>query len=161
MAWGWFTLALVLTFLLQTTVAPFCLPDWLDLMVVLALVVGLTAPAGDARLAGWLVGFSQDLDSGGPLGLHALLLGLAVLGLTHLRELINLHLWWGRWLIALLVTLPLQLLLQLHLRLPGGDWVRIGVEALSSAAVAALLAALLVGVPGLLGRRRRRLALRW
>ncbi len=153
-----FTIALLVTYLLQTAVVPLVgLPD-LDLLLVLALVCGLAAPVQEARLAGWITGFVQDVGSASPVGLHALALGLAVLGLTYLREWVNRHVWWARWLIGFVVAWPAQFLVQLHLRfLQGADrpWSRMVLEALVTALIAALLAALLVALPSMFGRRRR------
>ena len=159
MPWGLYWLGLAVVYLLQTAVLPHFAPEWLDLLLVLALFCGLTAPIQEARLAGWCTGFAQDIGSTGPLGLHAVALGLAVYALTHIRELVNRELWWVRWLIAFFVAFPARLLLQLHLRyFQAGSklWSEFLIEALVSAAVAALLAAVLPGLPRLFGRRPRR-----
>ncbi|MCK4341346.1 MAG: rod shape-determining protein MreD [Phycisphaerae bacterium] len=165
MPWGIFILALLITYLLQTTVLRLASVEPLDLLLTLALVCGLAAPVQEARLAGWFTGFAQDIGSAGPLGLHALLLGLAVLVLTRLRELVNQHLWWARWLIMFIVAFPAQVLLQLHLRFLQGahlSWSRMGLDALTTAMLASLLAALLLGLPAVFrGRRHRRHPARW
>jgi len=162
MPWGLFSLALVLVLVLQTSVLPFCVPPAVDLLLALALVCGLTAPAVDARLAACLVGFAQDLDTAGPFGLHALLLGLAVTALTHLREWVNRHLWWARWLVGFVAALPAQFVLELHLRYGHGEWGRMLLDAALTSLVAALLAALVTALPTLLRRRGRlRFAPRW
>lgn len=160
MPWGWFSIALLVTYVLQTAAVPYVGVTALDLLLVLALLCGLVAPAQEARLAAWITGFVQDIGTapGSPLGLHALAFGLAVLGLTYLREWVNRHVWWVRWLIAFLVAWPTQFLVHLHTRfLQGADlpWSRMVLEALVTALLAALLAALLVALPTALGRRRR------
>ena len=100
-------------------------------------------------------------------GALALALGLAVLTLTYLRELVNQHLWWARWLIAFLAALVAQLLVRLDLRFVQHgqlSWAQIAGGSLLTALLASLLAALLVGLPASVGRRdRRRRALppRW
>ncbi len=167
MPWGLFTLALLIVYLVQTTLLRLLGVEPLDLFLALALVCGLTAPAPEARLAGWLTGLAQDIGSDHPIGLQALALGLAVLTLTYLRELVNQHLWWARWLIAFLAALVAQLLVRLDLRFVQHgqlSWAQIAGGSLLTALLASLLAALLVGLPASVGRRdRRRRALppRW
>ena len=165
MRWILFIVALVVVHLVQTTLLPFFAPAWVDLMIALAVLCGLVAPSTDARLAAWIVGFAIDLDSDGPLGLHALALGLAVLGLTYLREWVNLGAWWVRWLIGFAVIFPAQLLVRLHSHFFQADNLSLGqilLMSLATAAASALLAALALVVPSLSGRRRRRTALaRW
>jgi rod shape-determining protein MreD len=165
MPWGYFALALLGTYVVQTSVLPHFSPQWLDLLVVLALVCGLTAPAAEARLAGWIAGFAQDAGTAGPIGLHAFTLGLAILVLTYLREMVNRQLWWVRGLVAFVVAMPAQLLVHLHIRLYQGaslPMYRIFLESAATAAAAAVLAALLVGLPGAIRRRQRRhSAARW
>jgi rod shape-determining protein MreD len=159
MLWGGFALGLAITFLLQTAVLPLLAPDWIDLLLVLALIYGLTVPPVDARLAGWCAGFAQDLGGSNPLGLHALTLGLMVLALTHVRALVNLQLGWVRWLICFAVALPAQWLVATVVVLQIGaatSWWQITLHAALSAGVAALLATLITGLPTMLGRRRPR-----
>lgn len=155
MPWGLFVLALVVTLVLQTSVLPFCTPPELDLMLALALVCGLAAPPVDARLAGCLVGFAQDIDTAGPFGLHALALGMTITLLTVLREWVNRYLWWARWVIAFVAALPAQIALHLYLHSGRAEWLRGLWEAVATATVAALLAALLTGLPTWVRRRRR------
>ena len=64
MPWGLFSLALVLVLVLQTSVLPFCAPPAVDLLLALALVCGLTAPAVDARLAACLEGPGAGVPAG-------------------------------------------------------------------------------------------------
>ena len=165
MPWGLFSLALLLAYVLQTAVLQhFDNLAWLDLLLALALACGLMAPIAEARLAGWITGLAQDIGTDGPLGLHALAAGLAVLALTALRELVNREVWWVRWLAALAVALPAQLLVQLHDRYLQGAAVTWGLmvgHALETALAAALLAALAPGVSRLLKRRRRYSVFRW
>lgn len=166
MRWGVYLLLLLLAWVLQSTLLPLLGVRWLDLLLVLALVYGLAAPVADARLAAWFTGLAQDLASTDPLGLHAFVLGLAVLGLTHVREWVNNNLWWARWLVAFTVALPAQLILFLHQRFLGDaalSWGRIISDSLLTSVVAALLAAAILGLPMLVSsrRRRRRPAPRW
>lgn len=169
MRWGVYLLLLLLAWVLQSTLLPLLGVRWLDLLLVLALVYGLAAPVADARLAAWFTGLAQDLASSGPLGLHAFVLGLAVLGLTYVREWVNHNLWWARWLVAFSVAWPAQLVLCLHQRFlqdapeSALTWGRIISDALLVSVVAALLAAAILGLPMLVGRRRhrRRPAPRW
>lgn len=159
MRWLPFAIALLAVLLLQTTVVPFLPLPGLDLLLTLALVCGLVAPAPEARLAGWITGFAKDLDTLGPVGLHALALGLAALLLTRLRELVNLHLWWVRGFIAFVVAVPAELLVLLHQRFLQGlalGPAQIVFGALGHALLAALLAMLVTGLPAALGRPRRR-----
>jgi len=165
MSWGLCALGLLLAYLVQSAVlSPFG-PEWLDLLLVFALIVGLTAPVHEARLAGWITGLAQDVGTSGPLGLHAFALALAIIALTHLRELVNRELWWVRVVVSLIVAFPAQIVIQLHLRFWQGaalTWPGMLMDALVAAAVGALLAGLLVGLPGLLRRRPRRYRIsRW
>jgi len=156
MPWGLFGVALIVALVLQTSVLPFSGLREVDLLLVLALVCGLAAPTIDARLAGCLVGFAQDIDTAGPLGWHALLLGLTATLLTVLRDWVNLHLWWARWLIAFTAALPGQIVVEVHLRFGRGEYLRGVWGAVATATVAALLAALLTGLPAWLRRRQQR-----
>lgn len=163
MQWGWLVLAIVIVLVVQTSVAGLSGLPWLNLLFAMALVIGLVAPAPDARLAGWLIGFASDLQSAGPVGLNAFAFGLAVAGLTYLRELVIRHHWWARWLIGLLVALPVQLILQIYLNAgKDGYFWRTAGEALATSLFASLLAAIIVGLPSLAGSRRGgRVATRW
>jgi rod shape-determining protein MreD len=159
MAWGLFLLALILTFLLQTTVTRFLGAEWLDLLLTLALLCGLAAPPVEGRLAAWFTGLARDVGTDAPFGLHAFMLGLAVLVLTQLREMVNQQLWWVRWLIAFLVAFPTQLLLRMHQRFLQGDhqsWFQMIGRSFATAIVAGLLVAVILALPGLMRRRRRR-----
>lgn len=158
MPWGLFTLVLILAYVLQTTAVPTWALPVVDLLLALALVCGLAGSPPDARLAGWVTGLAQDIGSSGPLGLHALALGLAVMALGRLREMVNRELWWVRALIAFVVAWPAQLLIFLHARFMQDaalSWPALLSQSLLTAVVAALLAALLVGAPGLWRRRQR------
>lgn len=161
MSWLVFSIALVACFLAQTTVLPLFFPvgDTVDMLLLLALVCGLALPAVDARLTGWVTGFVKDLDTDGPIGLHAFVFGLTVFVLTQLRELVNLHAGWVRWLVAFVVAFPAEILLGLHRRFVQGIELGVGPmlwRALVTAAVAAVLAAILTRLPVLLRRRRKR-----
>ena len=104
MQWGWLILAIAGVLVAQTAILPLVGLPWLDLLFTMALVIGLVAPVLDARLAGWLIGFSLDLQSAGPIGLHAFAFGLAVTGLTYVRDMVVRHHWWARWLIGFIVA---------------------------------------------------------
>jgi rod shape-determining protein MreD len=165
MRWWLFAVALLVTFVVQTTARPLVAWSWLDLLLGLALVCGLTAPTPEARLAAFFVGLAQGIGTGGPLGVHALALGLAGLLLTYLREQVNRHLWWVRWLIASAAAGPGQFLVLLHQRFLQGDahsWRQMAVGGLVTSVVAGLLAAVAVGLPAAYRRRRHRhAAFRW
>jgi rod shape-determining protein MreD len=159
MPWWRFAFALLITYLIQTTLLRHIAPPAVDLLVVLALVCAWSAPPVEARLAGWITGFLQDVGSAGPLGLHALALGLMVLLLTYLREHVNREVWWVRWLVGLVAVFPLQLLVHLHQRYwqdAAVSWSRMLAESLATAAATGLLGALVLVLPALLGARRRR-----
>jgi rod shape-determining protein MreD len=164
MSWGLFSVALLLVYLVQTAVLPHFAHQWLDLFLTFALLCGLTAPAADARLVGCIAGLAQDVGGDGPLGIHAVALGLAVLLLTRLREVVNRELWWVRWLVGLVVALPAQFLVRLHDRYFQGaavSWLHMLGYSLLTAAAAALLAALVLRLPTLFRPRRPYSALRW
>jgi rod shape-determining protein MreD len=164
MPWGLYTVALLLVYLAQSAVLPHFAPQWLDLFLAFALVCGLTAPVADARLAAWIAGLAQDIGGDGPLGIHALALGLAAWLLTCVRELANRELWWVRWLAGFITAAPAQLVLQVHARYYQGaaiSWPGMIGYSLLSALAASLLAAAVVRLPTLLRRRRAYSAGRW
>jgi cell shape-determining protein MreD len=159
MAWGAFAIALVLAYLVQTGVAALIPLPSFDPFLVLALLVGLLAPTYDARIAAWIAGFVQDLGSADALGIHAFTLGLTGLLLTHLREIVNVRVWWVRGLAALVAAWPGQLIYLLHLNYWAGvGAVSLGdvvVSATWTALLAAALATIIHALPWLVGRRRR------
>ncbi len=162
MRWGWFALALLLVYLVQTAFPH----TWLDLLAAFALACGLLLPVDEACLAGWITGFLQDVGGDGtwPLGPHAVALGLAAFVLTWLRDLINRELWWVRWLAGFLVLFPIQVLVRVYERIwqhANLAWWELFSQPFMSAAGAALLAAFAVWVPGALARRRRYSVNRW
>ncbi len=110
MHWGRFWLALVAIALIQTVAIRLVPSSPFDAFLLLALLVSLTGPPADVRLAAWATGLVQDLASADPVGLHALALGLTALILTQLRELVNLSSLWVRALACALAALPGQLL---------------------------------------------------
>ncbi|MFH1747563.1 MAG: rod shape-determining protein MreD [Planctomycetota bacterium] len=161
MNWMGLLAALVVTVLLQTTVCrleDIPLID-VDLMLVLALLYGLLAPVNDARIAAWLIGLTCDLTTDGPVGVHALALGLTGLFITQMREVVNQRIWWARALIAFLAALPGQLLIPLHLRYMQNAGANVGslwaiiISAILISLTAALLLALLTRMPLLSPRR--------
>lgn len=161
MTWPLFGILLFVTLVVQTTLVPrvssAAIP--VDLLLALGLLCGLSMPLHDARLAAWITGFMQGCESIGSIGIHALSIGLAGLLVTKLRETLNAQVWWGRTLAGLLAAFPAQLLLLTYRRVwqsaSLGSAGQIVVTAVAGAFVAALLAALAAGLPGL-GRRRRR-----
>jgi len=160
MAWGGFIIALLLAFVLQTGVAaPLSVPHF-DAFLVLALLCGLLCPTPDARIAGWIVGLVQDLSSADALGIHAFTLGLTVLLLTRIRELGNVSVWWVRAPAALLAAWPPQFIYLLHLRYWAGhtdeSFGGLVLSAALTALVAAVLAMLINALPGMMQRKRRR-----
>ena len=158
MQWALYVLALVIAYLAHTTLPPAWIPGWLDLLLVIALVCGLAAPAAEARLAGWLAGFAQDVGTVGPLGLHAFALGAAVLLLTLMRDAVNRTLWWVRWLLAFVAAIPTQIVVSIHYRyyqFVETSWWSLITSSLATALAAALIAATITGLPAMLGRKRR------
>ncbi len=159
MLWALYVLALVLAYLAHTTVPPTWMPEWLDLLLVIALVCGLTAPAAEARLAGWITGLAQDIGTVGPLGLHAFTLGLAALLLTLMRDAVNRTLWWVRSLLAFVAAVPAQVIIVIHYRyyqFVESSWWSLLSSALLTAIAAAVIAATITGLPSMMGRKRRR-----
>lgn len=161
MAWGWFALATAAVLLVQTTILPLFPLKWVDLLLALALVCGLAAPSMDARLAAWMVGFAQDLASAGPMGLNALVFGLAVSAMTYLREIVFRQRWPARLLVAMAAALPAQLIVLTWLHARQGEWLSILLQASTTALAASAVAAVVVGLPGALGRGRRGRYSRW
>jgi rod shape-determining protein MreD len=161
MNWTRLLAVLLVAVLLQATVGRLVdlpLID-LDLLLVVVLVCGLSAPASDARLAALLIGFAADLLSGGPMGVNTFAFGVTGLLVTKLREVINRHAWLGRLVIAFLAALAGEAILVLHLcYLQGvdlGGFTKGLLAAGSIAAPAATAAALLTLLPALAPRRRR------
>ncbi|MBL8879225.1 MAG: hypothetical protein JNG88_08905 [Phycisphaerales bacterium] len=161
MPWGAFSIIAVITLVLQTTVVRLLGIEGVDLFLALALFLGLTASTSDARLAAWCAGFVQDLAGGGPIGLHALALGTSVWLLTTLRDVVNLQVWWARWVVGALGALPAQVLVVAYLHYGLGTRLSVVWTALSivvTSLLAGLLATLLTQLPIFLewDRRRRR-----
>lgn len=159
MAWGAFAIALLLAYLLQKGVAAVLGVPLFDPFLVLALLCGLLAPKYDARIAGWIVGFCQDLGSADALGIHAFTLGLSGLLLTYLREVVNVHAWWVRGLALFLAAWPGQIIYLLHLHYwaghAAGSFSDLIVAATLTCLVAAALALLINGLPWVVHHRRR------
>jgi rod shape-determining protein MreD len=160
-----FGLLLLVVTLLQTAVVPVLgLRSYVDLLAILTLCVGFMAPLHFAQLAGWMIGLVYGLATLSPLGVHAFALGLAAWIVTLLRGPLNADLWWLRVAVGLAAIWPAQLVIALHARI----WEDARPESLAGmiagtflrSASAALLAAFITLVPGMLRRRRRRNALR-
>ncbi len=162
MPWWLFGTGLLLTYVLQTAAVGALDLRAVDLFLAFALVLAFVAPSADARIAGTLIGFAQDLGSGqhdAPLGLFAFALGLAALLVTLLREWVNVRLWWARAVAAFLAGLLSQMIAMIYLRYFGiaaGGWWRDLGHCLATAALAAILATLLVQLPELLRRKPSR-----
>lgn len=131
-----------------------------DLFLTYALVCALFARAPDAGLAGWIVGLAQDLGSEGPVGIHAVSLGLAGVIVASLRETFNVRVWWPRWLTLFGAAAPAAVLVGLyrHFWRSGGELGLAAVlgGALWIALIAATLALLVTAVPGVALDRRPR-----
>lgn len=160
MPWGAFWIVLLVTFVLQSALIRVLGLESLDLLLAFALFCGLTGTLHDARLAGWLIGLAQDMGSGGPVGVHAVGLGLSGLLLTSLRQFANMQVWWARLIVALLAALPGQFFVALHERYwqqaIAGSWWSMLTSVVFISTLAALVAGLLTQLPLFLGWDRRR-----
>ena len=114
MPWGRFALGLLIVFLLQTTLVRFVSVPAIDLFLTYALLIAFVAPLVDARIAGLIVGLTQDLGSDEGLGTHAFALGVAAVILTKLRGLGQSGPLWVRWLLGVLAGAAALLLVSLH-----------------------------------------------
>jgi rod shape-determining protein MreD len=164
MFWWRFALAVLAVFVVQTTALPQFASPAVDLMLMLALWYAWTAPLPDARLTACLTGLVQDVGTQGPLGLHAVACGLTAWLLTRWREHVNRDVWWVRWIVGSAAVLPTRLLVAVQQRYwqgLTGSWPRLLLDVFLTSVIAGLLAALAVGVPTLLRRRRRGLMMRW
>lgn len=147
MKWGGFAVALLATWIAQTTLVRLLAFPHLDLFLVLTLWTALRAPPWDARLAAWVVGMAQSLESTGPLGAHAVAHGVTGWLLTMLREGVNTRSFSGRFLATFLAAAAGQLLLRgyqsLYLDMSlGGPWSVLGAAALSSLVAAGIVSLL-------------------
>ncbi len=174
MPWGVFAAALLITYLLQTSVVGYFLTGSgttpaLDLFLVLALLCGFLTPVHDARIGAWLIGFANDLASSDTLGLHAFALGVVAIVLTNLRDTLNARVWWVRLLASFLAGLSGQIIIFLHMHFwPGGgelgSFSHLAWSAIMTALVAAALATAVTQLPWLLSpriQRRRFPPVRW
>ncbi|MGE3182779.1 MAG: rod shape-determining protein MreD [Phycisphaerae bacterium] len=158
MKWLLFWISLAIVFLLANAVLSRWAPAYIDLFLMLTLVVALIAPVHDARLAGWLVGFAQDIGTTGPIGPFAFSLGLTAWIATMMRESFNLKLWWVRFLVAFTAGATGQLILRgfqhyaLDMFATTRDWMG---SAFSAAAVAGLVAATVTATVAFRRRGRR------
>ena len=165
MNWLGFSIALVLTYFFQTTLAALAPAGSLDLFLVLTLVAGFLMPIADARLAGWLAGFVQSLETAGPVGAHAFSLGLSAWLQTMLRDSLNMRSHTARFLAAMTGAVAGQGALRLyqylllgHVFESWGEWTKLVLVVSLVAAIAATIVSALVRA----GRRRRRsLASNW
>lgn len=162
MRWGGFAFALLVACVLQKGVLallPAPAPAF-DAFLILALLSGLLMRKHDARLAGWLVGFVQDLAGADALGIHAFTLGLTALLITRLREIGNMNVWWMRALVAFIAAWPPQVLYLMHLYYWSGSGSQSFGGLLWTSALTSALAALIVtfinALPWILRSRRRR-----
>lgn len=159
MRWGSFWLALLLALLLQAGLLWTFGLRWLDPLLVVALLAGLSANTSDARIAGWLCGLACDLGSADPLGLNAFLFGAAAWLLTDLRGRLNLQVPWTRLLAAFIAAWPTQCLAHAYRAhwiaaapTPWTEWLWQGA---ATAAACAFCAFLLTLLPVWLRLRRR------
>lgn len=109
MPWLSFALALLATFVLQLSVVHALGLRSLDLFLVLTLLLGLFAPVHEARIAGWIAGLVQSLQSDVRFGVEPFALGLTAFALTGLRGLVNTEVWWARLLVVFIAAVPGQL----------------------------------------------------
>jgi hypothetical protein len=162
MPWLSFAVTLLATFVVQISVVHALGLRSLDLFLTLTLLIGLLAPVHEARIAGWLVGLVQCLQSDVRFGVEPFSLGLTAFLLTGLRGLLNTEVWWARPLVVFLAALPGQLFTVTI------DWIKpfhndpnaqlsvftaLG-AALWVSTLAALLSTVLSALPGLWRRRR-------
>lgn len=159
MRWAPFAIALLAVLALQTSVVALLPLGWVDLFLAFALLCALVGPVHEARLACVVAGFVQGLAGGQALGVQAFALGLAGLVVTRLRTRVNVQVWLGRLAVALAGGFCAALFVELHSRFwevgRGDSLAWMFFRALGMAAVAALLAAGLTGLPWLMARRRR------
>ncbi len=147
MGWAAALVALFFVFLVQSTLVV-ALPEWVrpDGYLVAAVVLSLLMPVYDARLAAFLAGFLQDIESGDPtIGGRAVCFGLMAMLIGKLRVEVNLRVWWGRLTVALLGALPPYFLHLVFARFwqgayPDASWLELILTALYAVAWAAVLA---------------------
>ena len=160
MRWGGFAIALLVACVLQKAVVALLPLRAFDAFLILALLSGTQMRKHDARIAGWLTGFVQDLSSADALGIHAFTLGMTALMMTRLREIGNMNVWWMRALVAFVAAWPPQLLYLVHLNYWSGPGPQSFLGLLWASMLTSLLAALIVtfinALPWLLRSRRRR-----
>ena len=160
MVWSGYAIALFIVYVVQAAVVSLLGLEHVDLFLVLAITYGLMAPTYDARLAAWLAGLVQDLGTADPLGIHAFILGMTGLFVTHLREIGNADVWWMRLLIVFLAAWPAYLLyiLYLHFWVGHGDQTLLAMagSAAWTAGIASVLVLGLTSLPALSARRRWR-----
>lgn len=158
MPWLWFALVLAATWVVQTSLLEHVWPA-VDLFVVLALILGFSAPTYDARIAAWICGFAQDLGSESQLGIHAVALGLTGLVVTQLREQIFRQVFVTRLVTGLLAAIPGQIVIEAYRWLiqkaPTGTIGSVVVSVLMVSVVSAVLAATCLQLPVWLGRSNR------
>lgn len=109
MPWLTFAIVLLVTFVVQLSVVHVLGLRSLDLFLVLTLLLALRAPAHEARIAGWVAGLVQSLQSDVRFGVEPFSLGLTAFLLTGLRGLVNTDVWWARLLVVLVAAIPGQL----------------------------------------------------
>lgn len=158
MPWLWFSAALLVVSILQSTVM---VHAWstIDLYIILTIVWALSAPTYDARVAGWIIGLVQDLGTVSPLGLHAFALGLTALAVTILRENIFRQTLYTRSVVGAVGALPGVLLVPIHLwfvhNLPTDGFWRTVVYVVLTPVFSAVIAAAILELPNWTGRSRR------
>lgn len=157
MRWATFLAILFAAYLLQALLP--IRPEYLPLLLALAIVCGLNAPTDDARIAAWLCGLMLDL-TGEPhlIGVNSLAFGLTGLILTWLRESGLSAAGPARFIIAVLAAWPGQFLYDILVfaSREGGYSVWAGLaRTLLTASIAAVVALIFAVFPVMVLHRRR------
>lgn len=158
MSWLALTIALGLTYVLQTAVVWTLGWSTVDLFLTLTLIVAFLAPRFEARLAALAIGLVQDLGSQGALGPHAFALGLTALLLTRAADIVNFDALAPRCVAAFFSAWAGQLVLwAYHIAWVGAEasLARAAFNSLAAAAIAAALSGCPLSIPPLWRFRRR------
>lgn len=161
MRWGALALILLATLIAQKSVVWIAGATVVDLFLALALLCGLCGPTLDARIAGWVIGLTQDLGSSADaIGSNALALGACVLVLTWVRDAAQTRVWWGRLAAAFVAAWPAQVFVALYdaywLGHGGASLLGLVGRAALVSAIAAGIAVMLIAAQPLLVSRRGR-----
>ncbi len=129
-----------------------------DVLLTLALAYALTAPRDAARFAGLFCGLAYDLGASGPIGEHAVALGVAAAVVVALRDALRVNQAVVRFGLAFVGAGVAVLIRATHASLwqnADASLVSIAGGGVVMAAIAALLAAMLAPLVGEAGRPRR------